>query len=343
MCSLNFENQLSKARRLLFSWSNRTLTINGKITIIKSQILPLFTHLFVAIPDPDKDFFKKLNTLFYKFIWYGKRDKIKRSMLINDHKNGGLKMIDPLAFCRYLKITWIKRLITSDGLWQTLTNVLLDNFGNNVLFKFENKQLLRIAKHISNLFWRDVVSNYAMIRNKVFDSKAHFIDTPLLNFVPPKDIKLFLNWHNNGLSYIRDLILPNGEIKTFKSLQREFNLHGDYILYFRLINYIPRSWLRKIKDQRFNIDILFTDSIFTKLKDNKSCKFIYNIYLQSITSNLSRISYKWSQKLNSEITEEFLSTCFELIPKITIESKTRSAYAPNFNNYYLFENLWNTN
>ena len=102
MPSLNFEKQLIKARKILFTWSNRSLTINGKIIIIKSQILPLFTNLFTTLPDPDKLFFQKLNTMFYKFIWYGKQDKIKRSMLMNDYKNGGLKKIDPKSFCRYL-------------------------------------------------------------------------------------------------------------------------------------------------------------------------------------------------------------------------------------------------
>ena len=97
MPSLNFEKQLIKARKILFTWSNRSLTINSKITIIKCQILPLFTNLFTTLPDSDKLFFKKLNTMFYKFIWYGKRDKI-RSMLMNDYKNGGLKMIDPKSF-----------------------------------------------------------------------------------------------------------------------------------------------------------------------------------------------------------------------------------------------------
>ena len=57
MPSLNFEKQLIKARKILFTWSNRSLTINGKITIIKSQILPLFTNLFTT-PDLDKLFFK---------------------------------------------------------------------------------------------------------------------------------------------------------------------------------------------------------------------------------------------------------------------------------------------
>ena len=120
MLSLNFEKQLIKARTNLFTWSNRSLNINGKITIIQSQILPLFTNLFTTLPDPDQLCFKKLNTMFYKFIWYGKRDKIKRSMFMNDYKNGGLKIIDQTYFCKYLKLIWIKRLVSSNGLWQNL-------------------------------------------------------------------------------------------------------------------------------------------------------------------------------------------------------------------------------
>ena len=59
----------------------KVLTINGKIIIIKSKFLPIFTHLFIAIPNPDNIFFKQFNTLLYKFIWNDKRDKIKINLL----------------------------------------------------------------------------------------------------------------------------------------------------------------------------------------------------------------------------------------------------------------------
>ena len=60
LLSLNFEKQLSKAQQILFTWSNRSLTINGKITVIKSQILPLFTNLFTTLPDSDKKYFSEI-------------------------------------------------------------------------------------------------------------------------------------------------------------------------------------------------------------------------------------------------------------------------------------------
>ena len=84
--------------------------------------------------------------MFYKFIWYGKRDKIKRSMLMNDYKNGGLKMIDPKSFCIYLKVIWINRLVSSNGLWQNLINTILIDYGSDIIFSFQKNPVTKHCK-----------------------------------------------------------------------------------------------------------------------------------------------------------------------------------------------------
>ena len=37
---------------------------------------------------------KEINTIFYKFLWNDKGDKIKRKIMINNYSEGGLKIID---------------------------------------------------------------------------------------------------------------------------------------------------------------------------------------------------------------------------------------------------------
>ena len=138
--SLNFKKQLVKARKILFTWSNRWQNNYNKIS--NSAFID---ELIYNLPDPDKLFFQKLNTMFYKFIWYGKRDKIKRSMLMNDYKNGGLKVIDPKSFCRYLKVIWIKRLVSSNGLWQNLIKTILIDYGSDTIFSFKKKTVTRFT------------------------------------------------------------------------------------------------------------------------------------------------------------------------------------------------------
>ena len=69
---LNFVPKLRQIEQTLNCWKHRNLSLIGKVTVIKSLLVPqllyLFSVLCINIP---KTFFKKLNHLFYKFIWNG--------------------------------------------------------------------------------------------------------------------------------------------------------------------------------------------------------------------------------------------------------------------------------
>jgi hypothetical protein len=85
---------------LLNIWQRRNLTLLGKITVIKSLVLPIITHLLTSILDPSADIIKEIDNLFFKFIWNNRRDKIKRDTTMRDYEDGGLKMIN---VTKYLK------------------------------------------------------------------------------------------------------------------------------------------------------------------------------------------------------------------------------------------------
>ena len=55
----------------------------------------------------------------FEFLW-GKRDKIKRSVIINEKMKGGLSMIDIERFFAALKAAWILRLIIYHGRWKEI-------------------------------------------------------------------------------------------------------------------------------------------------------------------------------------------------------------------------------
>jgi hypothetical protein len=67
--------------------------------------------------------------------------KNKRSTLIGDIYQGGLKMIDLQSFNIYLKVGWIKRLFSNlDGDWQ---KVLLFNLQR--ILNFQKEKLKEVA------------------------------------------------------------------------------------------------------------------------------------------------------------------------------------------------------
>ena len=87
-----------------------SLSLLGKVNVIKFLLLLqlLFSVLCINIP---KIFFKKLSLLFYKFIWNGSNDRVKRDILCNDYEHGGLRMIDLHLFSYIQKSTWVKQLL----------------------------------------------------------------------------------------------------------------------------------------------------------------------------------------------------------------------------------------
>ena len=112
MYNLNYEIKLNQIESLLNCWRARNLSLIGKICVIKTLLLPqllyLFSVLCIKIP---KKFFNDLDKMFYRFIWNGGRDRVKRAYVCNRCEYCGLQMIDPYGFSLAQKMTWVKLLL----------------------------------------------------------------------------------------------------------------------------------------------------------------------------------------------------------------------------------------
>lgn len=79
--ALNFESRIHKCRQIMGMWQRRNLTFQGRIQIIKTFIISQFLFTMSATVIPDK-YIKEINAMMFKFIWKGKRERIKRSILM---------------------------------------------------------------------------------------------------------------------------------------------------------------------------------------------------------------------------------------------------------------------
>ena len=108
------EMNLTVLKKLINICSSRGLSIYGKVTIIKSLIIPKLVYISSLLPTP-KEIIQELNRLLFKFLWKG-TDKLTRLSAINEFENGGLKMIDIESMIQSLRLAWIKRIFgTNDG------------------------------------------------------------------------------------------------------------------------------------------------------------------------------------------------------------------------------------
>ena len=55
-----------------------------------------------------------INKIMFNFLWNNKTSKIKKSTVLKEYCEGGLKMVNLKAFIEALKSTWIRRLLTTN-------------------------------------------------------------------------------------------------------------------------------------------------------------------------------------------------------------------------------------
>ena len=91
----NFLERLDSVKKLINIWSSRGLSMYGKVTVIKSLIIPKLVYISSVLPTP-KGIIQELNRLLFKFLWKG-TDKVTRLSAINEYENDRLRKYDPIS------------------------------------------------------------------------------------------------------------------------------------------------------------------------------------------------------------------------------------------------------
>ena len=108
----NFFDKLDSLKKTLNMWSQRDLSIVGRINIIKTLALSKLVFICSVMSTP-KDFSKEVNRFVFDFIWNHKPAKIKKTTLFKQKTAGGLDMRDFSLFDKALKLNWVKRLCSN--------------------------------------------------------------------------------------------------------------------------------------------------------------------------------------------------------------------------------------
>ena len=111
LLDINYKPILGKIKSSITLWRQRSLTLFGKVTVIKSLLASKLTYLLSILPNPPTQILKECTKLFFQFLWNEKPDKIKRSIIYNKKEEGGLNLFHLESQNQALKIGWVKRLL----------------------------------------------------------------------------------------------------------------------------------------------------------------------------------------------------------------------------------------
>ena len=170
--NINYNSKFEKARNWVEIWSKRSLTLLGKVTIIKSIILSQFTYLVLPLPRPNYQMVNRLNTIIFHFLWGCKRDKIKRDIVTRSREEGGLGLIFPYDFILSLKLTLFNKLF-DDNFKHPWKSIMLQQF------IYPDFLLVAVEKGVARRncnFTQDILNCYVEWRTRAVAKNGEIID-----------------------------------------------------------------------------------------------------------------------------------------------------------------------
>lgn len=315
----NWLPKISKIDNLIRLWKARHLTLFGKITIIKSFLVSqlIYNAQMILIP---KDIMKQINSRVFQFLWNGKKDKVKRSVLCMKYESGGLKMVELNSLFQSFMLKWILHYFThTDSKWNKIIDGFFSRIGgmqyilnckcrrDDIMFCFKKLNMPQYYKEMIYA-WLDLKEKFEFQSNSVFNFQNLDVRNEDIWFNSNvKDHKgniiFFKKWYDAGILKISDIV-KDQELMSLKEI--EFLLHKKYASLFNeyhiVINAIPKVWRNRLIKQPINLTYSEDKSLMNtvlKSKDTKKkSKFFYTMILeQSITQ--PKVEDNWEIFLNT--------------------------------------------
>ena len=286
--SHNYIDKVEKVKAMLSCWKFRRLSLLGKITVIKSLAVSQLVYILAPLQTDHKAIIE-INVLFYKFLWDGKGDKIKRNVMINDFSEGGLKMIDIESFNKSLKSSWIKKHLDpgNSSSWKSFFDLELQSHGGKTIFLGNlTRKDARCFIEVSDPFIKEILEIWCEASfTENLTSEAQFLSSPLWY---NSHIKIgnrpvfFKDWSLKGITEVKHILNDSFEFLSLTAFQDKYNLQVPPLSYYGIIS--ATNSLRR-QSERTNDSY---DSFLSKfLKNSKPSRLIYK--------KLVSIIYRFSQ------------------------------------------------
>uniref|UniRef100_A0A670HML6 Reverse transcriptase domain-containing protein n=1 Tax=Podarcis muralis TaxID=64176 RepID=A0A670HML6_PODMU len=285
----NYEKCWSEIKKDLETWSRVKLSLLGRIAAIKMNVLPKMLFLFQTLQIVDRvECFGRWQRDISKFVWQGKKPRIKFKILTDAKERGGFALSDLRLYYEAAAFCWLKD-------WLLLENTdVLDLEGFNNAFGWHA------------YLWYDKVKVHKAFRN-------HIVRKAIFNvWIKYKDLL-----ENKTPRWLSPM-----EAKARKRL----NMEAEWPKYWEIIEKIGDTWrlqsLEKLKDkvrdwlhyaqirETFNLDKkrgfqVEKSKLETELLEPKTkvLSKMYNLLLKWNTQDetVKSAMIKWAQNIGYNI------------------------------------------
>uniref|UniRef100_A0A670K665 Reverse transcriptase domain-containing protein n=1 Tax=Podarcis muralis TaxID=64176 RepID=A0A670K665_PODMU len=222
----NYEKCWSEVKKDLEIWTNLKLSLLGRIAVIKMNVLPRMLFLFQTLQIIDKmDCFKRWQKEISRFVWQGKKPRIKFKILTDTKNRGGFALPDFKLYYEAAAFCWMKE-------WLLLENTdILDLEGFDNAFGWHAYlwyDKVKVHKGFRNHIVRKALFNVWMRYKDLLESK-----TP--RWLSPMEAKALkkINMESKWPRY-SEILEQEGDRLKLQSYEKLKDKVQDWLHYFQI-------------------------------------------------------------------------------------------------------------
>lgn len=236
-CKLNFDPLILKTQKKLNSWLQRDLSIRGRILLSKAEGLSRLTYAALSL-EVNKETLKRIDSMLNKFVWKNKIHLIKKSVIMNPIKQGGLNYLDFTTLNNTFKINWLKNFLKNPhSLWNIIPNYIFSKVGGLNFLLLCNYNVLKIPIKLSN-FHKQMLLAWSLIYKHNFSPHRYYLWNNKDILYKNKSL-YFENWFKNNFLLVGQLFNSEGRLYNYPDFLQKFNIPATPSEYAIVVNSIP--------------------------------------------------------------------------------------------------------
>ena len=241
---INFEALEARVKVTFDQWSQRTLTLKGKITVAKSLIVSQMMYIMAATQVEEKQL-AMIQSHIMSFLWRGRPPKVAKSTITMPVEKGGLNAPDLHLINKASRIAWIGKLIIlkEATFVKVLHNRLHATLGNVINVAFDelwltNRQIPEFYKEML-LWFRSICPAIAPGCGKTVRQQHLWHNKALL--VADKTL-CNRRLATAGITLIDDIVDAAGVVQSYEAFSIRHGIRINPLLYMGWCRSMPLRW-----------------------------------------------------------------------------------------------------
>ena len=205
---------MKKAESRFNQWLQRDLSLRGRVLLSKAEGISRLIYAASSLALDSKTI-KKIDQMLFNFLWKNRIHYIRKSVVINSRKNGGLDFLDFGSLNNVFKINWLKSFFKNDSsLWNFIPKFVFNQIGGLPYLLVCNYQINKIPLKLSE-FHKQVLLAWKIIYKHNFSPQKYYLwnNGDILH----NKKSLFLrNWFERDIDTVAQLLSSDGLLMSYE-------------------------------------------------------------------------------------------------------------------------------